>query len=245
MPVSWSIIWLTGSSDLHEVAGLPWPVALRPHASARSVRLRLNERAGQLVLTFPRRMSRRTALEWASRQAEWATTHIGRIAPPRPFRPQETVPFRGADVRLIWDAAAKRTPVLQDRVLVVGGPIDSFAGRIERHFRLVARNELSERTAAIARKAGVSVRSVSVGDAVSRWGSCSANGAIRYNWRLILAPPHILEWVVAHEVAHRRHMNHGPEFRKLEAALYDGDVADARAELRRLGPGLKRVGLSV
>ena len=67
----------------------------------------------------------------------------------------------------------------------------------------------------------------------SRWGSCSASGAIRYNWRLILAPPHLLRWVVAHEVAHRRHMNHGPAFQALEAELYGGDVAAARAELRR------------
>ena len=101
---------------------------------------------------------------------------------------------------------------------------------------------LSEATADAARRAGVTVRSVSVGDAASRWGSCSASGAIRYSWRIILAPPHLLRWLVAHEVAHRRHMNHGPEFRALEAELYGGDVAAARAELRALGPRLKRVG---
>ena len=74
------------------------------------------------------------------------------------------------------------------------------------------------------------------------WGSCSASGSIRYNWRIILAPPQLLRWLVAHEVAHRRHMNHGPLFRALEASLYGGNVAVARAELRSLGPRLKRVG---
>jgi hypothetical protein len=94
----------------------------------------------------------------------------------------------------------------------------------------------------MASRAGVTVKSVAIGDASSRWGRCSSNGSIRYNWRLILAPPHLLQWVVAHEVAHRRHMDHGPAFKALEAELYDGNVAAARAELRALGPRLKRVG---
>jgi predicted metal-dependent hydrolase len=86
------------------------------------------------------------------------------------------------------------------------------------------------------------VRSVAIGDASSRWGSCSSSGAIRYSWRLILAPPHLLDWVVAHEVAHRVHMDHSAAFRALEARLYGGDVRAARAELRALGPRLKRIG---
>ena len=100
-------------------------------------------------------------------------------------------------------------------------------------------------TEEMARQAGVTVGAVSVGDAGSRWGSCSASGSIRYSWRIVLAPPHLLRWLVAHEVAHRRHMNHGPAFRALEAQLYGGNVAAARAELRTLGPRLKRVGRPV
>ena len=92
------------------------------------------------------------------------------------------------------------------------------------------------------RQAGVSVRGVSIGDASSRWGSCSASGAIRYNWRLVLAPPDVRRWVVAHEVAHRVHMNHGASFKALEAELFDGDVEAARSTLRLVGPRLKRVG---
>lgn len=245
MRASWSIIWLTGSSDIVSVFGLPWPVALRPHARARAVRLRLNERTGQLVLSFPRRMSRKAALDWAGRQSEWATGQIERMAPATPFHPGQQIPVRGVAIELFWEAGGPRAPVLRDGRLAAGGPVESFPGRIERHLKTMARQELSERTAMVAAAAGVTVRSVSVGDAVSRWGSCSASGAIRYNWRLILAPPHLLHWVVAHEVAHRRHMNHGTDFRRLEANLFGGDVAAARAELRRLGPGLKRVGLTI
>ena len=131
-------------------------------------------------------------------------------------------------------------PIL--RALRCGGPATSFATRIERYLRSLARETLSAETRLASARAGVSVRSVAVGDASSRWGSCSESGSIRYSWRLILAPQHLLRWVVAHEVAHRRHMNHGPDFRALEAELFGGDVRSARAELRALGARLKRVG---
>jgi len=86
------------------------------------------------------------------------------------------------------------------------------------------------------------VRRVSIGDAGTRWGSCSSSGSIRYNWRLVLAPPEVRRWVVAHEVAHRVHMNHGPAFKALEAELFAGDADAARLVLRRVGPRLKRIG---
>jgi hypothetical protein len=222
--------------------GLAWPIELRPHPRARSVRLRVDERRGLLLLTYPKRMSRRAALDWAGKQSDWVETQLAAIDPAEPFVSGATISLEGSPVLLRWDPGLPRTPQLANDVLSCGGPADAFAGRIERFLRNFARSRLSDATADAARRAGVTIRSVSVGDAGSRWGSCSANGAVRYSWRIILAPPHLLEWLVAHEVAHRRHMNHGPEFRALEAELYGGDVASARAELRSLGPRLKRVG---
>lgn len=222
--------------------GLAWPVEVRSHPRARSVRLRLDEGRGRLLLTHPRRMSRKAALDWAGKQSGWVEMQLAAIQPAEPFVPEAAIPIEGRPVRLHWHPSLPRTPRLADGVLSCGGPVDSFAGRIERYLRDLARGRLSEATADAARRAGVSVRSVSVGDAGSRWGSCSASGALRYSWRIILAPPHLLNWLVAHEVAHRRHMNHGAEFRALEAELYGADVASARAELRALGPRLKRIG---
>ena len=209
------------------------------------MRLRVDEARGLLTLTCPRRVSRKAALEWAQRQAGWVETQLARIEPGEPFQPGASIPFEGRNRSLRWDPALPRVPSVSEESIQCGGPELAFSGRIERFLRSEARKRLSAETAAAAGNAGVTVRSVSVGDASSRWGSCSASGAIRYNWRLILAPSHLLRWVVAHEVAHRRHMNHGPSFRALEAELYDGDVAAARAELRALGPRLKRVGRAV
>ena len=159
-----------------------------------------------------------------------------------PFEPGEWIPLEGVETLLIWNAALPRTVRLEDGALTSGGPREGFARRIETFLRRRARDLLSADTAEIAQRAGVTIRSVSIGDASSRWGSCSASGAIRYNWRLVLAPSHVRRWVVAHEVAHRIHMNHGAAFKALEASLFDGDVAAARSALRLLGPRLKRVG---
>ena len=242
MRATWNGILSTGRFEALSLPGLAWPIELRPHPRARSLRLRLDEARGLLTLTCPRRVSRRSALEWARGQSAWVDAQLARLAPGEPLEPGRTVPIEGRDVQLLWDSGRLRTPVLSGDMLVCGGPREAFSSRVERYLRARARDRLSDETARVAALAGVTVRSVSVGDASSRWGSCSASGAIRYNWRLILGPPHLLEWVVAHEVAHRVHMNHGPQFRALEKQLFDGDVAAVRAELRALGPRLKRVG---
>ena len=206
------------------------------------MRLRLDEARERLILTFPRRMSRLTALDWAQGQRDWVEAQLGQLQPAEPLVPDATIPFAGRPIRLHWQEGLPRIPRLSADILSCGGPRAGFSGRIERYLRAEARRRLSEETAAAAHRADVTVKSVAVGDASSRWGSCSSTGAIRYNWRLILAPPHLLRWVVAHEVAHRKQMDHGPAFKALEAKLYDGDVATARAELRALGLRLKRIG---
>ena len=197
------------------------------------------------MLSFPKRMSRRVALDWAGKQREWVERQLAKVEPSQPLAPGTRIAVEGADYALHWDPALPRSPRLADGQLQCGGPREGFSRRIEQYLRGLARERLSEATAATARRAGVAVRSVSIGDAGSRWGSCSSSGAIRYNWRIVMAPPHLLQWLVAHEVAHRVHMNHGAQFRALEAELYGGDVAAARAELRALGPRLKRVGLNL
>jgi hypothetical protein len=83
---------------------------------------------------------------------------------------------------------------------------------------------------------------VSIGDARTRWGSCSSDGRIRYNWRLILTTPEVRRYVVAHEVAHLEHLNHGKKFKALERKLFGGDVAAAEASLRSCAPRLRRIG---
>ena len=226
--------------------GLPVPVEIRPVRGARRLRLRFDERRRVLKLTCPPRTSRRAALAWAAEQREWVDAQLAGALPAEPFAPGARVPIEGRETRLLWAAGEARIPRLDGGELRCGGPASAFARRIEAFLKRRALDLLSLETAAAAAAAGVSPRSVSVGDANTRWGSCSAERRIRYSWRLILAPAEARRYVVAHEVAHLVHLDHGPRFKALEerlfAALCGGDVAAARSLLRRLGPRLKRIG---
>jgi predicted metal-dependent hydrolase len=181
-------------------------------------------------------------LSWALDQREWIDAQLARAEPGEPFESGATIPLEGQDVRLVWDPSAPRIPVLDESLLRCGGPKAGFARRIELFLKRRALDVVSREAADYAAAGGVTVRSVSVGDAGSRWGSCSSQGRIRLSWRLILAPPAVRRYVVAHEVAHLVHLDHSPRFKALEARLYGPGVAEAKAVLRRIGPRLRRVG---
>jgi hypothetical protein len=234
------------SRTLEQHPDLPVPVEIRAVRGARRLRLRLDERRGVLKLTCPPRTSRRAALAWAAEQRAWVDTQLAEALPGEPFSPGAVIPLEGRDVRLAWSSDAARIPRLAAGELRCGGPVSAFPRRIETFLKARALDTMSRETAEIAAAAGVAPRSVRVGDADTRWGSCSAERRIRYSWRLILAPPAARRFVVAHEVAHLVHLDHGAAFKALEADLFarfeSGGVAAARLQLRRLGPRLKRIG---
>ena len=155
--------------------GLAWPVELRPHPRARAMRLRLDEARERLLLTFPQRMSRRAALDWAGKQSEWVETQLARLEPAEPFAPGATIPVEGLGHRLVWETRRPHAAA-GGRLAECGGPPEAFAGRIERFLRAMARDAAQRRNRRRRAARRSEVRSVSVGDAGSRWGSCSASG---------------------------------------------------------------------
>ncbi|HET7316543.1 MAG TPA: YgjP-like metallopeptidase domain-containing protein [Sphingomicrobium sp.] len=230
------------SSRLASHPDLPLPVRLCAIRTARRMRLRLDEDERIIKVTHPRAVRASAALAWAASQKQWITERLEQVLPAEPFVPGAVIPLQGADVALVWSQAEPRTPNLQDDCIVCGGPADAFSRRIAQFLRKAALEALSRETAEAAAKAGLRAVSVRVGDARTRWGSCSSKGDIRYSWRLILAPAEVRRYVVAHEVAHLKHLNHGPKFKALERELFEGDVGAAEALLRRWGPRLRRIG---
>jgi predicted metal-dependent hydrolase len=227
---------------LFEDSDLPIPIEIRPVRGARRLRLRFDDLRGMLKLTCPPRTSKRAALAWALDQRQWIEAQIARSLPAEPFVPGASIPLEGAGVRLAWAQGEPRTPILGDGELRCGGPEDAFEARIDRFLKRRALDVMAREVAEFAALAEVRPTGVSVSDAGSRWGSCSSSGRIRLSWRLILAPPQVRRYVVAHEVAHLRHLNHGPEFKALEARLFGPGLSDAKALLRRAGPRLRRLG---
>ncbi|WP_028968680.1 M48 family metallopeptidase [Sphingomonas sp. URHD0057] len=234
-------MWSTARSEDLGV-GLPVPIEIRVVRSARRLRLRFDEVQGTLKLTCPPRTTRRAALAWALDQRDWIDRQLARAAPFEPFAPGAPVPIEGAETEIRWQPELPRTPALIEGELRCGGPQESVPRRIETWLKKHALEIMSRDVAEYAAAAGVTVRSVAVGDAGTRWGSCSSDARIRLSWRLILAPPEVRRYVAAHEVAHLKHMNHGPEFKAFEATLFGPGLAQAKAQLRRLGPRLRRIG---
>lgn len=213
------------------------PLRVVRSATARGLRLRVDPRDGEVRLTLPRRASLRHALAWAESQRPWVETELGKLAPRQALLPGGKLTVAGAELRLVHEPARRLTERRADQLLV-GGPIEMFETRVMRWLRREALRVLTEETHEIAARAGVTVRKVGVGDPRSRWGSCTADGDIRYSWRLILAPDHVRRGTVAHEVAHRVHMNHGAEFKALERALLGASPSAGREWLRRHGASL-------
>lgn len=235
-------MWSSGRSDAGLEAAFPVPIEIRPIRNARRLRLRFDESAGILKLTCPPRTSRRSALAWALDQREWIDAQLARALPAEPFEPGAIIPLEGADIALMWSEGEPRSPKLAAGELFCGGPAESFSRRIETFLKRRALAIMSGEVAEFAAAAGVSPKSVAVGDAGTRWGSCSSQGRIRLSWRLILAPPQVRRYVVAHEVAHLVHLDHGPQFKALEARLFGPGLAEAKGQLKRLGPRLRLIG---
>ncbi|MGE5561756.1 MAG: M48 family metallopeptidase [Bacillota bacterium] len=210
--------------------------------SARRLRLRFDEASGVLKLTCPWRTSRRAALAWALDQRDWIDAQVARAGPAEPFAPGAVIPIEGQEIRIVWHEAAPRTPDLAHGELRCGGPEAAVPRRVEEFLKRRARDVMSRDIAEYAAAAAAKPSSVTIGDAATRWGSCSSEGRIRMSWRLIMAPPQVRRYVAAHEVAHLVHLNHGPEFKSLEARLFGPGVAEAKAALRRVGPRLRRIG---
>ena len=229
-------------SELRFADGSAAQILLRPSARAKLMRLRVDPRSGALLLTVPKRVSARRAIAWAAQQQVWIETALARLPDPARLTPQTTIPLYGEPHRILWSEGAPRTVRRESGALRVGGPVETLRPRLLRWLRGHARDVLTEETLGYAAKAGVPVARITIGDPVSRWGSCSASGSIRYSWRLILAPDWVREATVAHEVAHLVHLNHGPAFHALVAELLGRDPRPARAWLRQHGAALQRFG---
>jgi predicted metal-dependent hydrolase len=208
------------------------------HPRARRARLSVDPATGMVRLTLPKRAALAPALRWAEGHGEWIAEQQARLPLPRPFVPGAIIPVGDGAVTIVWDASASRRIVRVGDWLHCGGPTEGLSRRITAWLKREALALLHTETEEFARRAGVSVTGVAIGDPKGRWGSCASSGAIRYSWRLILMPARVRRATVAHEVAHRVHMNHGPAFHALVTQLVGDDADTSRVWLRRHGAAL-------
>lgn len=222
-----------------DVAGSMLTVRVKRHHASRRYRLRYDAVAGELKLTMPPRQRIAPARDWVVSQVQWIA---GQIA----ARPGggtvvglgSYLPWRDGQLLIDWRAEASRAPTIDGDRLVLGGPQSSVGPRVKRWLQAHARAEFDMRTRDMAIREGLPLTSVAVGDPRSRWGSCSSGHVIRYSWRLAMAPDAVRHAIVAHEVAHLAHMNHGPDFHALADRLGGSANAVSRAWLKANGAAL-------
>lgn len=217
------------------------PLELSRHPRARRITLRLNPAGDGVRLVLPRRTPVQEAIDFAERNAGWILKHLEKVPARIPFAHGAVIPFLGEDHVIAHDPEARLGVVRAGRVIRASGLPEHLPRRVEDFLKREARVEIGTRARDKAAQVDRRVGRLSLRDTRSRWGSCNSDGDLSFSWRLILAPEHVLDYVVAHEVAHMVHLNHSPRFWKLAGKLSQ-DMPAATAWLERHGAQLWRYG---
>ena len=229
-----------------DVAGHPTPITLRHEPRARRYGLRIVAATGEVVLTVPNGGDDETALDFLERNEAWLRGRLDQRPAAVPFCDGAVFPIRGQPTQIVamdklrgrvaWDPDAEGMA----EVRVTGGP-EHLERRLTDWLRGEARKDLRVAVARYTDKLGRKAGRITLRDTRSRWGSCASNGNLSFSWRLIMAPPFVLDYVAAHEVAHLREMNHSRRYWALLNGL-SPDVDRAEAWLKAKGTDLHRYG---
>jgi len=227
-------------SNLLAVGNRVVPLMFEKNDRARRIIIRLDH-GGSIVVVLPARATKEDGRRFALSNRGWIQERLANLPEPLPFLHGVSIPYLGVEHR-IRHRPGKRGVVWRENgeILVAGRP-EHLPRRVEDWLKQEARREIERRAQQKAEEIGKTIRRIGIRDPRSRWGSCSPDGAINFSWRLILAPRFVLDYVVAHEVAHLRELNHGSRFWKLTEAL-TRDMDKARAWLTAHGPELHRYG---
>jgi len=213
--------------------GLGAEVAIRVSKRARRLLLRMDAAARRFELVLPPGLPPETALKFLEAQRGWIAARLDALPQTVPFVEGALVPVFGVPHRIRHFDDPKAPPVtIVDGEIRVRGEPAHLPRRVRDHLAHLAARELARRARDHAARIDKRVARVTVRDTKSRWGSCSSTGNLSFSWRLVFAPEDVVDYVVAHEVAHLAEMNHGPRFWKLVRSLTPDTVAP-RAWLKR------------
>ena len=196
----------------------PIDITLRRNARARRFSLRVAQADGRVTLSLPTRAREADAIAFAYAQEEWIRTAIAKMPQTQRVVLGGNIAVEGVSLTLI--AGRGRSVRQEGTQLIVPGDPNQIGARVAAFLKVRARDRLAKASDHFAAQIGRQVTQISLRDTRSRWGSCTHEGALMYNWRLIMAPPPVLEYVAAHEVAHMVEMNHSDAFWSVVAQLF-------------------------
>lgn len=224
--------------------GGPGPVLrLSVNPRARRLSVRIDARAGEAVVIAPSERGLAQAVAFAQSKGVWISERLAARPQGRPLQPGQVISLKGRPVRLEATPGAGAARLVEDGTVIrSGGEGEAYARRVENLLKRLARDVLVERTEHHLRTLGQRPVRVSIADTRSRWGSCSPhNRTIRYSWRVVMAPPPVIDYLAAHEVGHLVHADHSPAYWAVVERLI-GDHRPLRRWLRDHGAALHAVG---
>ncbi|HNR75657.1 MAG TPA: SprT family zinc-dependent metalloprotease [Parvularculaceae bacterium] len=191
------------------------PLTARVNRRARRLIITVDSVAGRVIVTAPSKRAIPEAIDFARTRSSWIKSQLSEALGARPFISGSAFPLRGRSTEIVQSGATRSAVRLDGERLFVGGDEVHINRRVTDWLKRQARAAVTERVdfyaGALNRKRGA----ISIRDTRSRWGSCAADGSLSFSWRLILAPPAILDYVAAHECAHLVYLNHSPAFWRL------------------------------
>lgn len=218
-------------------------VAVKRDARVRRFSLRVSAATREVTLTMPRRGSVKFATEFAKRHSNWLAERIGRFSDLVTCTPGAIIPLRGEPHLICHREQARGTVWLEtdanEHKIIVAGRAEHAHRRVLDFLKREARRDLDAAVKRHTQNLGLSARRIVLKDTTSRWGSCSTAGILNFSWRLIFAPPFVLDYLAAHEVAHLKEHNHSPRYWQLLEGLF-ADIEKAESWLKRNGVDLHR-----
>lgn len=233
-------------TEIETIDGRRVPVKLIVNPRARHVSVRIDPTRREAIATAPTKRHLKHAAQFAAERAGWIAQELSRLPKGVTLAPGSFVFFRGVEHELKLErgrGSARIEPDLIPRIVVPCPDPALFESRLLRFFKDQAREELIDRVATHAVTLDVKPVKIQVKELRSRWGSCSVDGVLSFSWRVILAPPFVLDYLAAHEVAHLREMNHSRRF-WAQVKRCMPDFERGREWLHEHGCALHAVGLA-
>jgi predicted metal-dependent hydrolase len=198
--------------DMLEIGAHQVPLQVRRNRRAKRMYLRYNPADHAFALTLPHRTKMEEGVRFVSSKSDWIVETLRDMPERKKLRAGMTLPILGQMTKIVSVSDLPAPFALKDNRLEIGAGSGTFAKRAEHALKKIARNELTELAECKAQRLGRRINRMTLRDTRSRWGSCSSDANLMFSWRLVFAPYAVLDYVVSHEVAHLRQMNHGPRF---------------------------------
>lgn len=223
------------------VAGRTLPVVLRVSPRSQRLTMRLDAKSDSVVIVHPPGLRQREALAFVREKQGWLEARLAALPERVPFAPGATVPLLDTPHVITPAPGARRGVWAEEGRLHVSGTPEHLSRRVRDFLVKRAKAEIAPRAQRYADQVDRRVSRISLRDPRSRWGSCTSDGALSFSWRLVLAPEAVLDYVVAHEVAHMVELNHSHRFWAVVRDIA-GDTRAAQDWLKAQGTRLHRYG---